>query len=213
MSDDDVTFHHDCLQQLIPYLDKHTILQPMRYNLQGRNAEQSSTNIDLKSIFIFNHKRNSVKDTEFINEKEPFKIDFMPFEGPVIPLPVLKFTGLPDESYFIFSDDLDFALRARKLGFKILCVPKAGITRWVTAMASHDIGTWKTYFNYRNFFKIQRIYGENLWVRNRPYLIAALVVGYCWSKLDFHRSKVIINALEDAMSYRFKYESKYRAHE
>ncbi|WP_417879642.1 glycosyltransferase [Vibrio sp.] len=208
-SDDDVTFHHDCLEKLTPYLDKKTILQPMRYDIKGQNAEQSSTDVDLKSVWILNHKRNSIKDTHEKYNKEPFEIDFMPFEGPIVPIPVLKFTGLPDELYFIFSDDLDFALRARKLGFKIRCIPKAGMTRWVESGNSHDVASWKTYFNYRNFFRIQKLYGENRFVRNRPYLIACLVVAYCCVRFEFKKIRVILDALEDAMSYRFKYHEKY----
>lgn len=208
-SDDDVTFHYDCLKQLTPYLDKKTILQPMRYDVKGQNAEQSSTEIDLKSVWILNHKRNSVKDTPQKYSQEPFDIDFMPFEGPIVPVPVLRFTGLPDELYFIFSDDLDFALRARKLGFKIRCIPRAGITRWIKGGESHDVVTWKTYFNYRNFFRIQKLYGENIFVRNRPYFIAFLVVAYCCVRFEFRKTRVILDALEDGMSYRFKYHDKY----
>ncbi|MCY4044972.1 MAG: glycosyltransferase, partial [Cellvibrionales bacterium] len=60
LTDDDVTFDIHCLQTLKPLLDQKTIWQPMRFTPEGKNAEASTTIIDLKTPWILNHKRNSI---------------------------------------------------------------------------------------------------------------------------------------------------------
>jgi len=173
------------------------------------NIEQSATLVDLKSIMLFNHKRNIVKETPYSTLDHPFNLDVMSFEGALIPRQIFKFAGLPDKSYFTCSDDLDFALRARRLGFKISCIPKAKITCNTDNHEEQKKQTWKAYFQYRNFFKIQRVYGENCFVRNRPYVAASLLIIYHACRLEFKTAHAVIEALEDSMSHRFYYHDKY----
>lgn len=209
LADDDVTFAEDCLQQLQPYIDQKTILQPMRYAVDGSNAETSATTIDLDTIFILNHKRNSVMGTEFENSVEPFDIQNIPFEGPLIPRTIFEKIGIPDARYFIFSDDLDFSLKSLRHGFDIKCVPAAKMTRLRPAEPNYKPTDWKSYFVYRNFFHIHTEFGNNFWVRNRPYVLALLVLSYCIVTANVKGAKIILDALKDGMSSEFNLNDKY----
>jgi rhamnopyranosyl-N-acetylglucosaminyl-diphospho-decaprenol beta-1,3/1,4-galactofuranosyltransferase len=209
LTDDDVIFSNDCLSQLAPYIDCETILQPMRMYENGDCAEESSTKIDLKSFFILDHKRCSIKNSPFAFADEPFSIDMVPFEGPLIPVDVFDNIGLPDESFFIFSDDLDFSIRAKKAGFKITCVPNAKIIRMLRHSTSFRLKSWKDYFRYRNFFRIQYVYGENVFVRNRPLIIFALALLLNFFLLDFQAITMLKDALVDSRKNPMKLNGKY----
>ncbi|MEF1284802.1 glycosyltransferase [Vibrio sp. M250220] len=209
LADDDVTFHSDCLEQLNPYIDQKTILQPMRFAVDGSNAEASATKIDLDTICILNHKRNSVMGTPFEEETSPFDIQNIPFEGPLIPRSIFEKIGIPDARYFIFSDDLDFSLKSLRNGFDIKCIPSAKMTRLRPTEPNYKPTDWKSYFVYRNFFRIHKEFGNNWLVRHRPYLLALLVSCYCVITGNFKGIKIIQDALKDGMSSNFRLNEKY----
>ncbi len=81
--------------------------------------------------------------------------------------------GLPDPSYFIFYDDVDFAVRARRAGFRIWAVRDAVLVRQLDFDQQHDLSGWKGYYMYRNLFVVHLRYGENALVRLKPWLITA----------------------------------------
>ena len=86
---------------------------------------------------------------------------------------VIDAIGLPDPSYFIFYDDVDFAIRARRAGFRIWAVRDAVLVRQLDFDQQHDLGSWKGFYMYRNLFVVHLRYGENALVRLKPWLIAA----------------------------------------
>jgi GT2 family glycosyltransferase len=89
---------------------------------------------------------------------------------------VIDAIGLPDPSFFIFYDDVDFALRARRAGFDIWAVRDAVLVRQLDFSQQHDLASWKGFYMYRNLFAVHFRYGENPLVRLKPWAIAAAVV-------------------------------------
>jgi GT2 family glycosyltransferase len=89
---------------------------------------------------------------------------------------VVEEIGLPDPGFFIFYDDVDYALRARRAGFHIWAVRDAVLVRQLEFDQQVDLTGWKGYYMYRNLFTVHRRYGENRLVRAKPWLIAAGVV-------------------------------------
>ena len=75
--------------------------------------------------------------------------------------------GLPDAGFFIFYDDVDFALRARRAGFHIYAVRDAVLVRQLDFDQQHDLAGWKGYYMYRNLFTVHLRYGENALVRRQ----------------------------------------------
>ena len=68
------------------------------------------------------------------------------------PSRVVEAIGLPDPGFFIFYDDVDFALRARRAGFRICAVRDAVLVRQLEFDQQLDLAGWKGYYMYRNLF-------------------------------------------------------------
>lgn len=62
---------------------------------------------------------------------------------------VCEEVGLLDENYFLYVEEVDWCVRARKHGFKILFVPTSIIFHKLSATVS-KIGPWETVYNYYN---------------------------------------------------------------
>ena len=84
---------------------------------------------------------------------------------------VIDAIGLPDPTYFIFYDDVDFAIRARRAGFPIVAVRDAVLVRQLDFDQQHALDTWKGFYMFRNLFVVHLRYGENALVRLKPWLI------------------------------------------
>jgi rhamnopyranosyl-N-acetylglucosaminyl-diphospho-decaprenol beta-1,3/1,4-galactofuranosyltransferase len=111
---------------------------------------------------------------------------------------VIDAIGLPDPSYFIFYDDVDFALRARRVGYDILAVRDAVLVRQLDFDQQHDLSGWKGYYMYRNLFAVHFRYGENLLVRLKPWLIALAVVVLSPLRGGRAEARNVTRALRDA---------------
>ena len=53
---------------------------------------------------------------------------------------VVDAIGLPDPSFFIFYDDVDYALRCRRAGYRIWAVRDAVLVRQLDFDQQHDLG-------------------------------------------------------------------------
>ncbi|HCB04984.1 MAG TPA: glycosyl transferase, partial [Nocardioides bacterium] len=111
---------------------------------------------------------------------------------------VVEAIGLPDPSYFIFYDDVDFALRARRAGWRIWAVRDAVLVRQLDFDQQHDLAGWKGYYMYRNLFTVHLRYGENALVRAKPWLITAGVVALSPIRGGRAESRNVRKALKDA---------------
>lgn len=201
LMDDDFLPDINCLENML--FDKPTgIVQPIRYNLDGTCAELSPLTYDLRSIFKFNPKGISIK--EYIKKngvlKHPIKIEAIPFEGPLISKAVIEKVGLPEPRFFIFCDDIEYAIRARKYNVSIVCNPNARATRLLINNQQNDLLSWKGYFMLRNLFYLHIKYGENFFVRKKIILLALGYAIYCLLKGNFKQLKVIHNAYKDSFN-------------
>lgn len=209
LADDDVELEPECLENLIKHKDKAQILQPMRVNMDGACAEISGTDYEINSITRLNPKQNTVMDIKD-SSWETVELKTIPFEGPMIHRSVFEKIGFPNPNFFIFYDDLDFALRAQKAGFKILCVKKAVMKRKIPFIQSRALGTWKGYFMYRNFFYVQLAYGNKFIAYIRVWLIFFLVFGYTLVKGEFKSLGMLFEALKHGLKSDFSANDKYK---
>ena len=91
------------------------------------------------------------------------EIQVVAFEGFLVRRRVVDAVGLPDPEFFIFYDDADFALRARKAGFRIWAVRDAVLVRQLAFSQQLALDTWKGFYMYRNLFVVHFRHGENAW--------------------------------------------------
>ena len=176
LMDDDVVPAPDCLSVLMA-VDEDCLLS-VREDTRGRLVEKAAITFDLRNPLRIKPKTAMVETTYGTRGAMPelVEIQNVPFEGFLVRRRVVEEVGLPDEGFFIFYDDVDYALRARRAGYRIWAVRDAVLVRQLDFDQQHDLSGWKGYYMYRNLFVVHRRYGENALVRAKPWLIGAAVV-------------------------------------
>jgi rhamnopyranosyl-N-acetylglucosaminyl-diphospho-decaprenol beta-1,3/1,4-galactofuranosyltransferase len=176
LMDDDVVPAPDCLAVLMAQDD--AFVMAVREDIHGRLVEKAATDFDLTRARSIRAKRSTV-ETDFGDRHampERVELHNIAFEGPLFRREVVDAIGLPDASFFIFYDDVDFALRARRAGYRIWAIRDAVLVRQLDFSQQHDLAGWKGYYMYRNMFAVHFRYGESALVRAKPWVIAASVV-------------------------------------
>ena len=176
LMDDDVVPAPDCLDVLMAV--DEDCLMAVREDTSGRLVEKAAVTFDLRNPLRLRPKTAMVETTYGTRDRMPelAEIQNVAFEGFLVRRRVVEEIGLPDAAFFIFYDDVDFALRARRAGYRIWAVRDAVLVRQLDFDQQHDLSGWKGYYMYRNLFVVHRRYGENALVRAKPWLIAAGVV-------------------------------------
>jgi rhamnopyranosyl-N-acetylglucosaminyl-diphospho-decaprenol beta-1,3/1,4-galactofuranosyltransferase len=200
--DDDVVPAHDCLAVLMA--QDEACLMVVREDTRGHLVEKAATDFDLSHPWSIRPKRASVETAygERAVMPERVEIDVVAFEGFLVRREVVEAVGLPDDSFFIFYDDVDFALRARRAGYRIWAVRDAVLVRQLDFDQKHDLDTWKGYYMYRNLFAVHFRYGTNPLVRAKPYAIAAVVTALSPVRGGRARASNVLRAVRDARPMR-----------
>jgi GT2 family glycosyltransferase len=144
-------------------------------------------------------------ETEYgSRDRMPARVELqnVAFEGFMLRREVVEAIGLPDPSYFIFYDDVDYAVRARRAGFRIWAVRDAVLVRQLPFDQQHDLSGWKGYFMYRNLFVVHLRYGENALVRLKPWVVTAAVVVLSPTRGGRAEARNVIRAMRDARGMR-----------
>ncbi len=175
LMDDDVVPAPGCLGALLA--SGGPALMAVREDLEGRLCEKAATSFDLRNPLAIRPKRQTVDERYPSRAAMPAEvpIENVAFEGFMVHRRVVDAVGLPDPGFFIFYDDVDYAVRVRNAGFPVMAVRDAVLVRQLDFDQQHDMRSWKGYYMYRNLFVVHLRYGDNLLVRRKPYLIALVV--------------------------------------
>ncbi len=174
--DDDVVPATDCLEVLLAA--DEPCVAAIREDVRGQLVEKAALDFDLSNPLAIRPKRTSVEDTYADRKDMPERVELqnVSFEGFMFRREVVDTIGLPDASYFIFYDDVDFAVRARRAGYRIWGMRDAVLVRQLDFDQQHALDTWKGFYMFRNLFVVHFRYGENALVRLKPWLITVAVV-------------------------------------
>ena len=202
LMDDDVVPAPDCLTVLLA--QDEACLMAVREDPAGDLVEKSAIRFDLGNPFAIRPKTAMVETTYGARDRMPERVEIqnVAFEGFLVRREVVDAVGLPDESFFIFYDDADFALRARHAGYRIWAVRDAVLVRQLDFDQQHDLSGWKGYYMYRNLFAVHLRYGENALVRAKPWLITAAVVALSPLRGGRAEARNVIRAMRDARGMR-----------
>ena len=179
LMDDDVVPAPDCLTVLLAQPpESSACLMAVREDLDGALVEKAALTFDLANPLRIKPKTAMVETTYGKRAAMPERVELanVAFEGFMVRRDVVTEIGLPDPSYFIFYDDVDYAIRARRAGHRIWAVRDARLVRQLAFDQQHDLVGWKGYYMYRNLFVVHLRYGENVLVRLKPWLVALAVV-------------------------------------
>jgi rhamnopyranosyl-N-acetylglucosaminyl-diphospho-decaprenol beta-1,3/1,4-galactofuranosyltransferase len=202
LMDDDVVPAPDCLSVLLA--QREDCLMSVREGPDGRLIELAATRFDLRNPLAIKPKTASVVSTYRDRASMPARVELqnVAFEGFMVSRRVVETIGLPDPSYFIFYDDVDYALRARRAGFRIWGVRDARLVRSLDFSQQHDLSSWKGFYMYRNLFVVHLRYGENALVRAKPWAIAAAVTALALLRGRRGEARNVIRALRSARGMR-----------
>ncbi len=173
--DDDVVPAPGCLAALMA-VDEDCLIA-VREDLAGALAEKAAIEFDLRNPLAIRPKRAAV-DTVYAGRASMpalVEVQTVAFEGFMVAREVVEAIGLPDPSFFIFYDDVDYAVRARRAGFPVVAVRDAVLVRQLDFNQQHDLSGWKGFYMYRNLFAVHFRHGENTLVRLKPYVVALAV--------------------------------------
>lgn len=202
LMDDDVVPAPDCLSVLMAH--DEDCLAAVREDMAGRLVEKAATRFDLRNPLSVKPKTSMVETDYGTRDAMPelVEIENVAFEGFLVRRTVVEEIGLPDPAFFIFYDDADFALRARRAGRRIWAVRDAVLVRQLAFDQQHDLAGWKGYYMYRNLFVVHLRYGENVAVRLKPWLVAFAVVLLSPVRGGRAEARNVVRALRDARRLR-----------
>lgn len=167
--DDDVEPAADCLATLMKYSHEYKVMVPVHL-IKGssRVIEHLGMHYDFKDPFIGYPRKQVVSEiyAEVEELPEVIEVQEITFEGPLFAREVIQKIGFPNSNLFIYSDDVDYAVRANRQGYKIALIKGAVLLK--ERQNAPGESYWRTYYFYRNAFYLDRIYGENALVKNRP---------------------------------------------
>ncbi|WP_457208090.1 glycosyltransferase, partial [Nocardioides sp. P5_C9_2] len=176
LMDDDVVPAPDCLATLMA-TDEDCLIA-VREDLSGALVEKAAIHFDLRNPLAIRPKRSAV-DTVYADRAsmpELVEVQNVAFEGFMTRRGVVEEIGFPDPSFFIFYDDAEYAVRARRAGRRVWAVRDAVLVRQLDFNQQHDLAGWKGFYMYRNLFVVHFRHGENVLVRLKPWLITLIVV-------------------------------------
>lgn len=170
--DDDVFMHPDCLHHLMAI--QHPCMIAVREAPDGSLVERAAIRYNLSNPFYLNPKRATV--AEYYQKREAMPetvlVENVAFEGFILHRDVIQKVDYPNPKYFIFYDDVDYALRIRNAGFTILAVRDAILVRQLPFNQESALDSWKAFYMFRNLFHIHYAFGKNILVRYKPYWLA-----------------------------------------
>ena len=166
----------DCVEVLLAADEPCVAGDPRGH--RGHLVEKAALDFDLRNPLAIRPKRAAVDETYTDRAAMPERVELqnVSFEGFMFRREVVDTIGLPDASYFIFYDDVDFAVRARRAGYRIWGLRDAVLVRQLDFDQQHALDTWKGFYMFRNLFVVHFRYGENPLVRLKPWLITLAVV-------------------------------------
>jgi rhamnopyranosyl-N-acetylglucosaminyl-diphospho-decaprenol beta-1,3/1,4-galactofuranosyltransferase len=202
LMDDDVVPAPDCLAVLMARPEG--CLMAVREDTAGRLVEKAALRFDLTNPLAIKPKTAMVESTYGGRDAMPERVELenVAFEGFMVHREVIDEIGLPDPTYFIFYDDVDLALRARRAGHRIWGIRDAVLVRQLDFDQQHDLGSWKGFYMYRNLFAVHFRYGENVLVRLKPWLITLVVVALSPLRGGRGEAGNVIRALRAARGMR-----------
>jgi rhamnopyranosyl-N-acetylglucosaminyl-diphospho-decaprenol beta-1,3/1,4-galactofuranosyltransferase len=202
LMDDDVVPASDCLTVLMAA--DEPCLAAVREDTAGRLVEKAALRFDLTNPLAIRPKTAMVETTYGERGRMPERValENVAFEGFCVRREVIARVGLPDPAYFIFYDDVDLAIRARRAGYTIWGLRDAVLVRQLDFDQQHDLSGWKGFYMYRNLFVVHLRYGENVLVRLKPWLIAAVVVALSPLRGGRGEARNVISALRSARGMR-----------
>ena len=177
----------------------------VRENPHGRLVEKAAADFDLHNPLAIRPKRASVETTYGDRHAMPERVelDNVAFEGlHCCGARWSRRSGCPTRRSSSSTTTCDFALRARRAGFRIWAMRDAVLVRQLDFDQQHALDTWKGFYMYRNLFVVHFRYGDNAAGARQALAIAAAVVALSPVRGGKAEAGNVIRAIRSARGMR-----------
>ncbi|UBQ38087.1 glycosyltransferase [Acinetobacter johnsonii] len=166
MMDDDAMSHPTALEEIIRYATPEHIYGSLAVN--GEDTAWATTLLaDNKTV----HLKNQVPELA--------EVQSLPFLGFLTSKEIYQNIGLPDASYFIAADDVEYCMRAQHAGHKIFICGQSQIEHPISdryefnflgkKITCLNLVAWKRYYDTRNRLLIaKKYYGFKYYTQTIP---------------------------------------------
>lgn len=141
--------------------------------------------IDIKRAYLRHFGIGQKDDGQFDKVKE---VSFLNGACLLIKAEVVAKIGMLDEDYFLYGEDVDFCLRARKAGYRLVYEPRAKIWHKISRSTPQ---LRKLVYRYKSWFTLMRkhspIYWRPVQIANLLFEFIPLVVTFLKRKAKFAR--------------------------
>jgi GT2 family glycosyltransferase len=114
---------------------------------------------------------------------EPKEIDLYPFISTLFTREAMAECGFPDQDFFYYGEDTDYAFRLAERGFKSYIVPQCVVEHTGGGFMAPAVlpvsANWRYYYMYRNQLTLVRMYGGRLGVPKRLACQIRILMGLC----------------------------------
>ncbi len=194
----DTIVEEDTLEILVSRLNNssRTVVAPKILSMDKESKIWSAGGrLDDKLKIPVNIGAGCDDDGSYDTEKECF---FLPFCACIIPAEVFsEGVGMLDESYYMYSEDVDYCIRLQRAGYSLLYIPEARIFHKGGASGVSD-GSDSLYYSVRNecilrdkYMKGGKAFNEQLLTNQKYKYYAKKVAGR-----DCSNNKKMIEAIE-----------------
>jgi GT2 family glycosyltransferase len=114
---------------------------------------------------------------------------------------VFEKTGLMDEDYFVYYDDVDFICRFNACGYKLVYMPKSSIDHKVSSSTGGGLSAFTLYNLYKNrilFIRKHVKFPINL----MAYLYSFISLGRTATLVDTKRRSFLIKGFREGLSFK-----------
>lgn len=195
----DTIIDKECLSKLVLQADQKTVLQPLiLLSLKGKNTDLINTTGGHLNFLGFSYCSQYREHKSAAKAKD---VALASGAAAFIPANVVKTTGLLDESFFMYHEDVDYFWRSRLLGFNIRLVPDALV--WHKYLFSKNNQKMfyaernRLVFLYKNFsLKYLILIFPALLLNELLMLVYSLLAGWFGQKIQSYASAVKLSRKE-----------------
>lgn len=111
-----------------------------------------------------NWKKMKTEHLNQVKSETPYATEYVSGCAMFVKKEVFKKIGLFDERFFLYYEDAEFSLRAKKAGFKLLVAPSTHITHYEQSNVLNDLKTYWLVVSGLMFFRIHSSFSNKLWI-------------------------------------------------
>lgn len=140
-------------------------------------------------------------------------VQFLPFLGLLVSSALIKRIGLPEGDFFLAADDVEFCMRARRAGGKVIAVKDSRLQHPAAdayflrlpfkRLWCLRLPPWKRYYDVRNrLFIARRHYGLGLYYKTIPGSVLRLIGTLLYEKGRYRQLRAFYAGMADGLRGR-----------